>query len=100
MKEIIKLSLSKNLSKELKRLAKDWGYSSESEFLCKIIKEKLAEEKDILKMILSGGIVLCFISDIITSSSRVSAGRRVRPTHTNLEKILEMSFNIEIWCKS
>lgn len=44
MRDIINISLSKELAKELSKLVKNGKYSSKSEFLRELIRERLEEE--------------------------------------------------------
>jgi len=44
MREIINISLPKELNKEIERIIKKERYSTKSEFLRELIREKIAEE--------------------------------------------------------
>ena len=50
MRDIINISLSKELSAELKKAVKRGKYSSKSEFLRELIREKL-EEDDLVRRV-------------------------------------------------
>ena len=50
MRDIINISLSKELAKELERAVKRGRYSSKSEFVRYLIREKL-EEEELLKSV-------------------------------------------------
>jgi len=50
MRDIINISLSKELSKELDKMVKRGKYSTKSEFLRNLIREKL-EEEDLWKSV-------------------------------------------------
>jgi hypothetical protein len=47
------------------------------------------------KMLMQATTIENIIYVTIISEYRVSAGRRVRPTHTNFKKLVEICFNIE-----
>ena len=50
MRSIINISLSKELADDLEKAVRNGKYSSKSEFLRKILREKL-EEEDLLKRV-------------------------------------------------
>ncbi|MFH1968631.1 MAG: ribbon-helix-helix domain-containing protein [bacterium] len=50
MRDIINISLSKELAKDLEKVVKKGKYSSRSEFLRELIRERL-EEEDLLRRI-------------------------------------------------
>lgn len=50
MRDIINISLSKELTKELERAVKNGKYSSKSEFLRELIRERI-EEDDLVKRV-------------------------------------------------
>ena len=50
MRDIINISLSKELAKELERAVKKGKYSSKSEFLRELIRERI-EQEDLLRRV-------------------------------------------------
>jgi len=50
MRDIINISLSKELAKELERAVKKGKYSSKSEFLRELIRERI-EEEDLIRRV-------------------------------------------------
>ena len=50
MREVVNISLSKELNREIERIMKKERYSTKSEFLRELIRERIAEE-DLLRRI-------------------------------------------------